>query len=162
MLPHDDLVRGLALTRRCWHDLQTRTAAAWVDTGTIWRSSAEKGTEEATFWWLESPESEKKANSYSLNGFFFTPNRLLQIIFFPSKTTTVFARDLLSVPTDPPVTRLSFMAQGSVCYEIWYRVPLNMETWDLFVRTKWSLSAAGLWCVWRWSVTAAWDWLLTT
>lgn len=44
---------------------------------------------------------------------------VVQIIFFQSKTsTTALAGDLLSVPADPPVTCLSFMAQGSVCYEI--------------------------------------------
>lgn len=56
------------------------------------------------------------AASSILNGFlffFFTLKRLwgqyvLQIIFFPSKTsTTVLARDLLSIPAHPPVICLS-------------------------------------------------------
>lgn len=44
---------------RCWHDLQNGTVATRMDTGTIWRSAAEKATKDATFCWQESAESEK-------------------------------------------------------------------------------------------------------
>lgn len=64
--------------------------------------------------------------------------------------------------TGSQVIPLSSLGQWSVCYEIWYWVPFNTERWGLFVRTKWSLSAPGGWCIERWSVTSAWDGALTT
>lgn len=57
---------------------------------------------------------------------------------------------------------LSLQGQWSVCYGIWYWGPLNKGSRNLFVKTKWSLSAAGVWCAERWSVPSAWDLLLTT
>lgn len=48
----------------------------WIPEST-WRSVAEKGTEEATFWWQKSSESEKKVKFLNFKWLFFYTPKLL-------------------------------------------------------------------------------------